>query len=97
MGLPSRELSIFLRTWGFVPAAFSLPAIVSSMFLHGGLMHIGGNMLYLWIFGDNVEDRMGHGRFVLFYLLAVRGGARPDGASPTPRADGGRERRDRRA
>ena len=39
------------------------------MFLHGGLMHAGGNMLYLWIFGDNVEDRMGHGRFVVFYLL----------------------------
>jgi membrane associated rhomboid family serine protease len=39
------------------------------MFLHGGLLHVGGNMLYLWIFGDNVEDRMGHGRFVVFYLL----------------------------
>ena len=39
------------------------------VFLHGGLMHAGGNMLYLWIFGDNVEDRMGHGRFVVFYLL----------------------------
>ena len=39
------------------------------MFLHGGLLHFGGNMLYLWIFGDNVEDRMGHGRFVVFYLL----------------------------
>ena len=39
------------------------------MFLHGGWLHIGGNMLYLWIFGDNVEDRMGHGRFLVFYLL----------------------------
>jgi membrane associated rhomboid family serine protease len=39
------------------------------MFLHGGWMHVLGNMLYLWIFGDNVEDRMGHGRFLAFYLL----------------------------
>jgi len=39
------------------------------MFLHGGWLHLLGNMLYLWIFGDNVEDRLGHGRFILFYLL----------------------------
>src|SRR4030095_16431644 len=39
------------------------------MFLHGGFLHVAGNMLYLWIFGDNVEDRMGHGRFLAFYLL----------------------------
>jgi membrane associated rhomboid family serine protease len=39
------------------------------MFLHGGVLHVGGNMLYLWIFGDNVEDRMGHGRFLAFYVL----------------------------
>jgi membrane associated rhomboid family serine protease len=39
------------------------------MFLHGGFLHFAGNMLYLWIFGDNVEDRMGHGRFLVFYLL----------------------------
>jgi membrane associated rhomboid family serine protease len=44
--------------------------ILTSMFLHGGLLHIGGNMLYLWIFGDNVEDTLGHGRFLVFYLLA---------------------------
>ena len=39
------------------------------MFVHGSLLHVAGNMLYLWIFGDNVEDRMGHGRFLVFYLL----------------------------
>ena len=53
-----------------------LPAwmtIVTSMFLHGGWMHLIGNMLYLWIFGDNVEDVMGHRRFILFYLIC--GGA----------------------
>ena len=44
--------------------------IFTSMFLHGNVLHIGGNMLYLWIFGDNVEDTLGHGRFLLFYLLA---------------------------
>jgi membrane associated rhomboid family serine protease len=43
--------------------------LLTSMFLHGGWMHLGGNMLYLWIFGNNVEDAMGHARFVLFYLL----------------------------
>jgi rhomboid family protein len=43
--------------------------IFTSMFVHGGLLHVGGNMLYLWIFGKNVEDSMGHGRFVAFYLV----------------------------
>jgi len=44
-------------------------SFVTSMFLHGGFMHIAGNMLYLWIFGNNVEDSMGRGRFLLFYLM----------------------------
>src|SRR5882724_6051104 len=43
--------------------------VLTSMFVHGGLFHVAGNMLYLWIFGDNVEDAVGHGRFLLFYLL----------------------------
>jgi rhomboid family protein len=43
--------------------------VVSSMFMHGGLFHLGGNMLYLWIFGNNIEDRLGHLRFVVFYLF----------------------------
>jgi membrane associated rhomboid family serine protease len=45
------------------------PTLITSMFLHGGWLHIGGNMLYLWIFGDNIEDLMGHGGFLVFYLL----------------------------
>jgi len=52
--------------------SLSLSAITNlftSMFMHAGLAHLGGNMLYLWIFGDNVEDRMGRGRYLLFYLL----------------------------
>lgn len=44
--------------------------VFSSMFMHGGFLHLGGNMLYLWIFGDNVEDQLGHFRFILFYLLS---------------------------
>jgi len=51
------------------PAIPTLFTVVSSMFLHGGWMHLIGNMLFLWIFGNNVEDAMGHFRFVLFYLL----------------------------
>jgi membrane associated rhomboid family serine protease len=63
------SLDLFVASWALVPARFSLVTMVTSMFLHGGLMHVGGNMLFLWIFGDNVEDRMGHGRFLIFYLL----------------------------
>ncbi len=44
--------------------------VITSMFLHGGFIHLGGNMLYLWIFGDNVEDAMGHARFAAFYLVS---------------------------
>ena len=62
--------------------------VFTSMFLHGGWMHLIGNMLYLWIFGDNVEDSMGHGRFVAFYLLcgvaAVLAQALPDTGSQVP-------------
>jgi len=47
-----------------------IATVFSSMFLHGGLLHIGGNMLYFWIFGNNVEDRIGHFKFLVFYLLA---------------------------
>ena len=59
----------FIFAFGLVPAEFSWVTVLTSMFLHGGILHVGGNMLYLWIFGDNVEDRMGHGRFLVFYLL----------------------------
>jgi membrane associated rhomboid family serine protease len=60
----------------FIPAHFWLPGnwvsdvltIIVSMFLHGGLLHIGSNMLYLWVFGDNIEDRLGHGKYLIFYL-----------------------------
>jgi membrane associated rhomboid family serine protease len=66
--LSERELQVFAQMYGVVPADFSWLAVVTSMFLHGGWMHFLGNMLYLWIFGDNVEDRLGHGKYLLFYL-----------------------------
>jgi rhomboid family protein len=67
--LSDRELEVFLLQYGAVPAYLSAPSILTSMFLHSGWLHFGGNMLYLWIFGDNVEDRFGHGRFLAFYLF----------------------------
>jgi membrane associated rhomboid family serine protease len=69
LGLPRDVLPAFLQVYGVVPAYFSAPTLVTSMFLHGSWMHVIGNMWYLWIFGDNVEDRVGHGRFIVFYLL----------------------------
>ncbi len=68
LSLSDRALQSLLFTYGVVPAQLQLLTVFTSMFLHGGWLHFLGNMLYLWIFGDNVEDRLGHGRFVLFYL-----------------------------
>jgi membrane associated rhomboid family serine protease len=65
----------FIMEWAFVPQRFlSNPegdflTLFTSMFMHAGWVHLGGNMLYLWIFGDNVEDRFGHIQFLVFYLL----------------------------
>ena len=81
------QLGQFVETFAVVPAnvalmakgqALLLPAampLVTSMFLHGGWMHLLGNMLYLYIFGDNVEDRLGHGMYGLFYLVCGGGSA----------------------
>jgi membrane associated rhomboid family serine protease len=69
VSLDPELLNRFLTAYGVVPAHFSAPTLITSMFLHGSWMHIIGNMWYLWIFGDNVEDRLGHGRFIVFYLL----------------------------
>jgi rhomboid family protein len=67
--LSDRELQIFVQQYGAVPAFLSVPSILSSMFLHSGWLHFGSNMLYLWIFGDNVEDRFGHTAFLAFYVF----------------------------
>jgi len=69
LALPRNVLPLFLQFYGVVPADFRATTLVSSMFLHGSWSHVIGNMWYLWIFGDNVEDRVGHGRFIVFYLL----------------------------
>jgi membrane associated rhomboid family serine protease len=73
------------------PELIVVPAwvtIFTSMFMHGGFLHLGGNMLYLWIFGDNIEDSMGHARYVIFYLLCGTAAALAQGfagpASETP-------------
>ncbi len=59
----------FLYEYGLVPRHFAFENLVTSMFLHGGWGHLLGNMLYLYIFGDNIEDRLGHARYVVFYFL----------------------------
>jgi membrane associated rhomboid family serine protease len=59
----------FIATYGLIPARFHFANLVTSMFLHGGWMHLLGNMWFLWVFGDNVEDALGHGKFFVFYML----------------------------
>ncbi len=65
----------FIERWAFVPSRFladpagDFATLFTSMFMHAGWLHLGGNMLYLWIFGDNVEDRLGHALFFIFYIL----------------------------
>ncbi|MCK4426737.1 MAG: rhomboid family intramembrane serine protease, partial [Deltaproteobacteria bacterium] len=80
--LQGRNLNEFIFTYGLVPARYSVPqisaqftsgqqviAFLAFMFLHGGFFHLLGNMWFLYIFGDNVEDRLGHFRYLVFYLL----------------------------
>jgi rhomboid family protein len=102
-----RALTPFVLTWAMVPARLTLAArygeesvarpgltILTSMFLHGGWLHLIGNMWYLWIFGDNVEDRLGRFRYLLFYLAAgvvaalLHYAINPDSEAPTVGASG---------
>lgn len=86
------DLQRFFMTWGLVPARFTsgggLETLFTSMFLHGGWLHLGGNMLFLWIYGDNLEEQMGHLGYLVFYLAcgAAAGLAQalPDPGSPVP-------------
>ena len=68
-----QNLDAFLTRWGTIPAQIvagnGLLTLITSMFLHGGWLHLGSNMLFLWIFGDNIEDTFGHWLFLLFYLV----------------------------
>lgn len=67
-----RAINGFFMEWALIPAAVSsgegLHGLLTSLFLHGGIMHLAGNMLFLWIFGDNLEEDLGHFGFLLFYL-----------------------------
>jgi membrane associated rhomboid family serine protease len=100
-------LAEFTDTWGLVPREFlrgaSQPRAtgqivwltpVAAMFIHGGLLHLAGNVLYLWIFGPRIEDLLGHGRFLLFYLVcglaasAVQVASSPDSYAPIVGASG---------
>jgi membrane associated rhomboid family serine protease len=83
--------AVFFGTTELAPELRSVPSLltpVTSMFLHGSLLHLLGNMLYLWIFGDNIEDRMGRVRFIVFYVLcgiaAALAQALPDADSVVP-------------
>jgi membrane associated rhomboid family serine protease len=80
LSLSGDQLHEFVSANGLIPAnlltavgqgnlAAALTPLIAYQFLHGGWLHIGSNMLYLWVFGDNVEDRLGHVRYLLFYLL----------------------------
>lgn len=70
----NRALGAFYGQWGMIPARISTGSgaetLFTSMFLHGGFLHLAGNMLFLWIFGDNLEDEMGHLPFLAFYLAS---------------------------
>lgn len=108
IGQDPRQAQAIVYGLGLVPAVFfgdrTLPpelamvpaelTLVTSMFLHGGFMHLLGNMLYLWIFGNNIEDAMGHGRFIVFYLLCgtaaalAQGLPNPDSTIPMIGASG---------
>jgi len=59
----------FIAEYGLIPDRFQASAVLTSMFLHGGWFHVLGNMWFLWIFGDNIEDILGHAKYLLFYLL----------------------------
>lgn len=100
LSLPASAFENAVYGFGFIPAVLfgsaelpnaPVPApltVLTSMFLHGSLMHLAGNMLYLWIFGDNIEDRLGRGRFIAFYLIcgavAALAQALPNVSSATP-------------
>jgi len=63
------RLDQFVNSWGIVPDDLHVVSLLTSMFLHGGWLHLLGNMLFLWVFGRNTEDLIGGGRFLVFYLL----------------------------
>lgn len=91
-------LALFYANWAIVPFRITdgtnLVTLISSMFLHGGFLHLAGNMLFLWIFGDNLEDEMGHLIFLMYYLIGGVGSglihvmSSPESIIPTVGASG---------
>jgi membrane associated rhomboid family serine protease len=93
LSLPDEAFLQAIESYAFIPvnlfaggamppteaAPWAWATVATSMFLHGGLMHLGGNMLYLWIFGNNIEDAMGHLRYFIFYFLCGYGAALTEG------------------
>lgn len=88
------QLQLFLQQWALIPASLwggdsaEFVTLFTAMFLHGGWMHLIGNMLYLWVFGDNIEDQLGSLRFLVFYVVCGLGAAAAqiaiDPTSPIP-------------
>lgn len=70
MAQPMYLRNSFIEHYGLVPDHLYLPAFVTSMFLHGGWLHLIGNMWFLWVFGSHIEDAIGSGRFLIFYLIS---------------------------
>jgi len=68
--LDEYSLNLFLADYAMIPAQFQISGLFTSMFLHGGWMHLIGNMWFLWIFGDNVEDILGRAKYLLFYIAS---------------------------
>ncbi len=86
LSLPAGQLNALVASAGIVPAStgWLTPTLFTSMFLHAGPSHLLGNLLFLWIFGDNIEDRFGHGRYLIFYVaVGMAAGAAQAIAAPT--------------
>lgn len=75
LSLSHYSLNRFIAYYGIVPDRLHWTSLFASMFIHGGFLHIAGNMWFLWIFGRGIEDLIGHGRFLVFYLLSGLGAA----------------------
>jgi membrane associated rhomboid family serine protease len=94
LSLDSFSRNHLMMTYGIVPDRLHASSLITSMFLHGGWFHVIGNMWFLWIFGDNIEDTLGHGKYLLFYLLCGLVAAlshvllNPDSRIPTIGASG---------
>ena len=69
LSLDAYSQNDFVRQYAAIPARLRLSTLITSMFLHGGWMHLIGNMWFLWVYGDNIEDILGHGKYLTFYLV----------------------------